>query len=146
MSHPCGMQWSAPTTGKFLERASDEILCLCSCDRSRRRKISKSKRASPVLAPVPACYASVPGPVIHLLVFRETPILSVFSGDRISNSLLFTGRGENIGGCKLQLCFCELNGCEAHRRKSARRQKSACIHPPTRAASFSVLPKRTQRT
>src|SRR5260370_29192348 len=45
-----------------------------------------------VLAPVLPCYASVHGPVIDLLVFRKTPISSAFPGDRLSNSLLFTGK------------------------------------------------------
>ncbi len=124
---------------------------VCSCDRSRRGKISRSARASPVLAPVLPCYAPVPGPVIHLFDFPETPILSALRADRPEIPCCLQGGGEKTGVCRLQLCCRKLNARRSIDLSPLDAKKRT--HSPVRGGcrltivqpSFGVLPKRTQR-
>src|ERR1700730_1598045 len=146
------MQWSAPS---FSNAHRMKYYGLCSCDRSQRRKISRSTRASPVLAPVLLCYASGHGPVLHLLAFRETPILSGLRARSAIkfpvNFLFFTGRRRTTS--EHASCGCvfanwaaksiDLSPLDAKKARAFTRAGGCRL--TIRATSFAFLPKRTQR-
>src|ERR1700730_2113829 len=118
---------------KFFERASDEILRPMQL---RSEPAAKNQQKHARFACSGACSP--------LLCFCSRPWYSParFSGnaDFIGSPgaigyqipckfpVLYRAEANNIGACKLRLCFCKL-GCEKHRPKSARCQKSARIHP-----------------
>ena len=135
MLHPCDMRWSAPNHRPSFSNAH----------RMKYRPMQLRSESAAKNQQKHARFACS-GACSSLLCFCSRPCYSParFSGnaDFIGSPgaigyqipckfpVLFRAQANNIGACKLRLCFCKL-GREEHRRKSARRQKKRA-HSPLR--------------
>src|SRR5438445_7381197 len=105
-----------PPAGKFLERASDEMLRRI---RLRSEPATKKQQRHARFACSGACSS--------LLCFCSRPCypparfsinaysIDVFRRSGITFPVLYRAAANEIGACKLRLFFCKLVGCEKHR-------------------------------